>query len=929
MAAESERSPYRNGTSGGSRRAQKDEAATSTSRRSTSEGDMIEVPRSTFNSQVQASLASQMPKLTPAVPGLSAPASSTNSAISSRESSPVRSAHRPRNSASNSRLSSRSHRASAGRSPSRSSFVKRSGSDTLPSATAVQRILSQTNKPLIINPPSNAEPSTDASSPEKPNMPLWATSGRAEQEPTLPNISSKRSLLSDDSKSDRSAPRSVNRSINAPVSALETVQEMASDQSTPSTETILNQPALEQSRLQNIEEDSTPKASRQNAESGSDSGGNKSLELMEENNRRRGSGAKGPDTLIPKRSSTSLGGARGKPTDGSVRNMIVETETVTSIPQVSLGVVTGDRSNSGRVDPSTLRMKPSTETIRPKKEKKRTRKPTTLSSGAASSKADIFEAKVASAVDEADVSDSDETFVYESNPPDPYPVRQNRYHSRTPSATSMASQVDQLGTRGRPGMRDGNHSVTGKRSMKFTNNTYAGSVDGDAAEDSARSHSRVDGGGAHTPRHHHIGRYGRNNAYPSLFDSDSPFPQSQAYPKSPRHFIGGFRQSRHSGARGGPNYRTINNTRKAGEIYGYDFDAEGADDERTPLVGSPRLTRSRHGNRRPGSASLRQMEYMQQRQRSCFTQYGACVVISLLLLVVIGGATSFIVGITKSLVNVQILAIQNVLASEQEIMLDLNVSAINPNLFPVAIDDMDMNIFARSRFVGTDKLWRDHGSDLSNFPRVEDSRKRARLASLARCAGSSGCLTNATTISEHVLRTDGGVDKGTDPIPTDPAGDPQTMLLGRVFRFDSPLTFEASPWNYMPSTSKGQIRLARPGNKTEEGGTERWERVLQHPFELIVRGVVKYQLPLSSRFLSASVSSSVKVVPDGGDNGAGDNDDGDDGDKPMPGANDTVTISKTRSHRRSLLESRQVAPSRSTLESIREALRMTGQLFTA
>jgi hypothetical protein len=570
-------------------------------------------------------------------------------------------------------------------------------------------------------------------------------------------------------------------------------------------------------------------------------------------------------------------------------------------------------------------MKPSTETIRPKKEKKRTRKPTTLSSGAASSKADIFEAKVASAVDEADVSDSDETFVYESNPPDPYPVRQNRYHSRTPSATSMASQVDQLAGRGRPGMRDGSHSVTGKRSMKFTNNTYAGSIDGDAGEESARSHSRVDGAGTHTPRHHHIGRYGRNNAYPSLFDSDSPFPQSQAYPKSPRHFVGsGFRQSRHTGTRGGPNYRTINNTRKAGEIYGYDFDAEGADDERTPLVGSPRLTRSRHGNRRPGSASLRQMEYMQQRQRGFFSRYGACVVISILLLITIGGATSFIVGITKSLLDVQILAIQNVLASEQEIMLDLSMRASNPNLFPVAIDDMDMNIFAKSRFVGTDKLWRDHGSDLSHFPRVDDSRKRARLASLARCARSSGCLENETTLFSRSVHANDGVDKGTDPIPTDPAGDPQTMLLGRVFRFDSPLTFEASPWNYLPSTSKGQIRLARPGNKTEEGGTERWERVLQHPFELIVRGVVKYQLPLSSRFLSASVSSSVKVVPDGGDDHTGD----DDG-KPDPGKNDTVTISRTRPSRRSVEGSRQKVPELSVLNSVREVLAMTGQLFTA
>ncbi|GES66177.1 phospholipid metabolism enzyme regulator [Aspergillus terreus] len=915
MTAESGGSPYTNGTSGGSRGAQ-DDAALPASRRSPSEGDMTEVPRSTINPQTHAAITSQMPKLAPRVPG-SVPTSTTNSTISSRESSPVRSSQRLRNSTSQSRLSSRPRKLSSDRSPNRTTNTHNSGSGTQPQTTVASRPPPQSNKPPLINlPPSNAEPPTDVPSPEKPNMPLWPTSRRPEPEPNLANISSKRSTpLPDEpaSKTDRTAPRTVNRP-NGPVSALETVQEMASDQSTPSTDTVLYQPFTEEPRLHKIDEDPGAKTPKQAVDSGSDSGGNKSsAEQMEENRRRYSASRQGSDSLIPKRSSTSLSGSRGKPGDGSVRNMIVETETVSSIPQVSLGVATGDRSNSGRVDSGTLRMKPSTETIRPKKEKRRTRKPAALSSGAASSKADIFEAKVASAVDEADVSDSDETFVYESNPPDPYPVRQNRYHSRTPSATSMASQVDQLAGRAR-GLRDGNQSVTGKRSMKFTNNTYTSSVDGDAGEDSTRSHPRVDGNSSHTPRHYHIGRYGRNNnMYPSLFDGDSPFPQSQPH-KSPRHFIGsGFRQSRHPGSRTAPNYRTINGVKKAGDMYGYDFDAEGADDERTPLVGSPRITRSRHGNRRPNSASLRQMEYMQQRQQGYFSRYGACVMIIILLLLVVGGATSFIVAITKSLVDVQILEIQNVLSSEQEIMLDLSVQAINPNLFPVAIDDMDMNIFAKSRYVGTDKFWRDHGSDSSDFPRVEDSRKRAELARIVRCNGDSECLAETSTRSVHISD---GVDHGTDPMDPDPTGDPQTMLLGRVFHFDSPLTFDPSPWNQQAATSKGQIRLARPGNKTEEGGTERWERVLQHPFDLIVRGVVKYQLPLSSRFHSASVSSSVRVVP---------NDDSDP--NPTPGNNDTVGITATKLYRRSLPPRQLNEPS--ILHSVREVLGRTARLFTA
>ena len=655
---------------------------------------------------------------------------------------------------------------------------------------------------------------------------------------------------------DRSSPRPVGGGRSSANAPLETVQESsASDPSTPSAETVANvAPSDNSSSLPMIEEDSQASSSTTakqttTAESGSESGVNATDHAPEANGNtakgmetkaRQTSGTRPKGDILPKRSTTSLSGARGKP-DGSARNMIVETETVSSVPQVSLATVTGDRGgSSGWTEPGTLRMKPSTETIRPKREKKRTRKPT----AAASSKADIFEAKVANAVDEADVSDSDETFVYESNPPDPYPARQHRYHSRTPSTTSMASQADQY--RPPPSARSGQHNVTGKRSMKFTNNTYNGGfVDGDAAGgDGSGSgvdgNSRTDGSltsSSHHHQHHHpphIGRYGaRGGIYPSLFDSDSPFDQAKPPPRSPRHFPGFRRERQHSRAMA-PSYRTLSGLKRAGDVY-YDYDAEGADDERTPLM-LPRPTRSRHG-RRPNSATLRHMEQrqqqqqQQQRRRGFFFRYGSCLIISFVLMLLIGGSTTFIIAVTKPLLDLEVTAVQNVLASEQEIMLDLNVQAANPNLFPVAVDDLDVNIFARSRFVGTDGFWR-------------------------RLASSRG----------------GGVDHGTDPMkPSDPVRDSQTMLLGRVFLFDSPVVFEPSPWNSAISSSMGQIRLARPGNKTEEGGTERWERVLQHPFELIVRGVVKYQLALSSRVYSSPISSSVKVTPDDEDHSGGNN----------------------------------------------------------
>lgn len=138
----------------------------------------------------------------------------------------------------------------------------------------------------------------------------------------------------------------------------------------------------------------------------------------------------------------------------------------------------------------------------------------------------------------------------------------------------------------------------------------------------------------------------------------------------------------------------------------------------------------------------------------------------------------------------------------------------------IQINDLDVNIFAKSKHVGT-------------------KQRRGGLAS------------------------SGGVDEGNDPI-ADPEGDSQIMLLGRIFEFDSPLIFEASPLRHHSQSSVGELRLSNPGNETEEGGTERWEKVIKHPFELIVRGVLKYQLPLSSRIRTASIRASVIVHPDEG-----------------------------------------------------------------
>ncbi|KAI9749278.1 MAG: Serine/threonine-protein kinase [Chaenotheca gracillima] len=603
-------------------------------------------------------------------------------------------------------------------------------------------------------------------------------------------------------------------------SKLETVQE-SSLPATPAIgtgRTVRAEPSSDDERPEKITEnpmeEAFAKGTKSMAESGSDSGGAK-----QESQSRRNSATGPPKSVAPAKSYSTLKGKT--PSDVSTQSMTVETETVSSIPQVAVGGGPAERIGAGRSEAGgSLRLKPSTETIRPKKERKKaSRKAPSLKSGTASSKADIFEAKINTAVDEANSSDSEETFVYESNPPEPHASRASRYHSRTPSATSTRSQNDHRG--GRSNLLDGHHSIAGKRSMKFANTPYNAAFEGDSGAGGEMSTvSRSSARGGQSSHHHHIGHWGRSGRV-SHPDSESPYPSGK--------FVRSGNNSRQSSRPTSP--RTPHHLRpggvhgkKLGHIASWEIDVDGADDERTPLVG-PLSARSRHT--RPGtSGSLRQRPFDHYRQRSWMGRFFGCLITMVIVILVVASTMGFLFATTKPLIGVHVDEIQNVLASEQEIMLDLVVQAVNPNAISVTVADMDVNVFAKSKYVGTERLWRDDG-------------RRRRFVSTS------------------------GVDEGNDPIP-DPEGDSQTMLLGRIFEFDSALTFDGSFIQRRASSSVGEVRLAQPGNKTEAGGSARWERVLEHPFELIVRGILQYQLPLSSRPRTASIGASVIVHPENG-----------------------------------------------------------------
>lgn len=454
----------------------------------------------------------------------------------------------------------------------------------------------------------------------------------------------------------------------------------------------------------------------------------------------------------------------------------------------------------------------------------------------ASSKADIFEAKIASAVDEAASSDSEETFVYESNPPDHDP-RRHRYHSRTPSVTSMASAaaVDsrsrsmQSGMDGGPG--NGGNMQT-KKSMKFANSFAQPIQDGGMSDDGYGAPGRMSGGtGRGTVRHHHIGRWGRNGGgHPSLFDNEvfsnakSKFGTSSknsSRPPSPR-VVGGGKFSRKNL---GP------------------FDDDGADDERTPLVPSSIRSQRSGRYRRPGTRGYDRPAY--GGRQSCMSRFASCIVVTFMVLLVLSGAVGFLFATSQPLLEVQIVSLSKVLASENELMFDVEIEARNPNLMGVWIENVSLSINAKSKWAGKD----DDG--WFNFPPIQFTNTMRRRGSRITELDEDG--NDIQTLDDSPL--DPAIPPGSDPSDGRPL-----LLLGHVEHLDNSLYFEGSPFRHTHSHSTGEIRITNPGNATEDGGVDRWKEVLKHDWDLVVQGLVKYELPLSGRQRSAQVGGRVSVV---------------------------------------------------------------------
>ncbi|KTA95291.1 Vacuolar segregation protein 7 [Nakaseomyces glabratus] len=227
-------------------------------------------------------------------------------------------------------------------------------------------------------------------------------------------------------------------------------------------------------------------------------------------------------------------------------------------------------------------------------------------------------------------------------------------------------------------------------------------------------------------------------------------------------------------------------------------------------------------------------------KKSNWSKFRQCFyfTISVLVFVSIGFVLGFLLAANKELREFDIVLMDNVISSTDELLFDLTTTAFNPGIFPIYVDEVEFDIFAKTSFLKCN---------------VYDNR----------------CVV----VEEKETKTS-----------------VETIFLGIVKTLETPLKFQGGFFNRNFDISQTSVRLHKPGSdeakepndnddtssdsiqqlghygldkrdSDESDDVTKWKLVIKHDYELILRGNIKYKVPFFNTARSIAVQKSAEVRP--------------------------------------------------------------------
>ncbi|KAI5967862.1 VAC7 [Candida margitis] len=203
-----------------------------------------------------------------------------------------------------------------------------------------------------------------------------------------------------------------------------------------------------------------------------------------------------------------------------------------------------------------------------------------------------------------------------------------------------------------------------------------------------------------------------------------------------------------------------------------------------------------------------------EKRSSCIRSF-LYTLICIFVILTVGFILGFVMATTKDLTGVSINSIENPIVSKDELVFNIVVEAFNPGWFSVDINDVELDLFARSGYL----------------PDGDDS--------------------------VQIKQSDAKVE---------------TVKLGTIHSLESTMNFRGGFFSRESTVQKAEIKLLNPGKDvteqqlqkhdgTDPDNTEKWEIISENPFDLIITGVLKYDLPLVSNTRSVVVRKIGYIDP--------------------------------------------------------------------
>ncbi|CAB4252539.1 similar to Saccharomyces cerevisiae YNL054W VAC7 Integral vacuolar membrane protein involved in vacuole inheritance and morphology [Maudiozyma barnettii] len=196
------------------------------------------------------------------------------------------------------------------------------------------------------------------------------------------------------------------------------------------------------------------------------------------------------------------------------------------------------------------------------------------------------------------------------------------------------------------------------------------------------------------------------------------------------------------------------------------------------------------------------------------------------VLVTIGFIFGFIIATNKELQDFNVVLVDNVISTTDELLFDITASAFNPGFFSISIFDSDLDIFAKS----------DH------IPNDDDDN--------------------------------GGDGNESDPFKDRNEDSTETIFLGTVSKLDPELKFSGGFFNRKYDVSMTSLKIKNPAKNEDKSGrdntrssnqqedpdgSEKWEEIIKYNYDLIIRGNLRYKIPFFNNDRSIAVQRTANV----------------------------------------------------------------------